>query len=414
MTTLTIVLTSYGNYSVEYDRDKLRKLSAFVNGTLEMDTKTSTLELSTKDVTPSALDTLSSIIKTDKLPTTVREAPDVYLKAFRYLQVDVLEALADPTYPLFRELHPEIDLLDIKSLSDPSVYQMIQDFARKAGSTHLIGYLYSQTPSQGDIDTASFQRACNAGFIEQVQYGLRRLKTFRLTKKEHPLGEAIIGMRLDVAKLLIEDDRIDFDTDCDLSLLQATIDTQYYPMIKLILGSPKLSPGEVNKGLEGALVDPCILKMLLTYPGIDVSTDGYKALQEAYDTTNPKCFHLLLYHPRTKFIPAIKAVFGSRPHKSITDMMLEKQFRKVSVDIFKSILTHPKVQIEELPDPFFYSIMSSSAGLEYMINTYKLTQNTLRNMYSYTTQCGNKEAYDILTKKYGGHFSPFVFLNWSI
>src|SRR5437016_13274734 len=99
------------NYAIDLPKDKLH--SVFPNSLLDNAAELGDdVDITQPLVTPSLLQLLQQILTSGKIPSTIPSDVD-YVKASTYLNIPLLVALADPWFPTFRFLDPNINTVPI-------------------------------------------------------------------------------------------------------------------------------------------------------------------------------------------------------------------------------------------------------------------------------------------------------------
>lgn len=144
MESVTVVLAET-KYAVTLSKEKLRSLfpTSLITSAIDLDATVETMTIENKEVTAELLDLIHHMVITNKIPPLTRNSD--LTPGYRYLGIDIFEAIAYPGYDLFARLSPGINLL--QTLSSDDYFTALQ-FAIIAQCTGMINYLFRTIPQQ--------------------------------------------------------------------------------------------------------------------------------------------------------------------------------------------------------------------------------------------------------------------------
>ena len=174
-------LSQYNNYEVVIPKDKL--LASFPTGliatTLELDPSATDINIPTAIITPDILDFFQRMVVENKIPDNIPEDIDNIFRAGDYLQLDILQVVADPLYSEFHQLYSDINLLDTQSLNTPEIYNRVLEYALTNHYSSLLDYLFSNT-NKGEHKEAD-TRGVSIAILSDYMYGVEELLKLRGT-----------------------------------------------------------------------------------------------------------------------------------------------------------------------------------------------------------------------------------------
>lgn len=147
MEDLIFRLSRYNNYEVSIPRDRFLRLfpTGLIATTLELDPEATDIDIPTAIITPDILDFFQSIVMEGKIPDIISVDKDNLYRTGDYLQLDLLQVVADPLYSDFHQTYPEINLVDRDSLNTDIIYNSILEYALRNHYSSLLDYLFENT-----------------------------------------------------------------------------------------------------------------------------------------------------------------------------------------------------------------------------------------------------------------------------
>lgn len=386
---IDVILEAYDNYTLQFPRQSLCDICLLIRTILELDLTTEKISIPTKDVTPETLGLLLDIITKSYLPTEITIDVDMILKSSRYLQSDILEVLADPTYLLFRKIYPDINLLHIDKL--PDIYNVIMGFAIKTGSTYLVKYLYSYSAPDRIFDRYYFEKACELGLIEQVKLGLKRIEN-----PQNGFIEAIQSIRIHIVSLLLQDSRIILDD----STLKSAIMTDYYPLIQLIADSPKMTSDKFNSGLCEIGEHVNMLQLLIHHPKADLTYNNYGIFRMTYIGGHERALKMLLdvsrIGPNCIMLEIFKYGVVHGEHQILE---LKTSSLLSTISTYQVIISHPQFNISTFLEDSHKIVID-------FIQHNTLHIERVKFFYELAIQMNDKSIYNLLGNMYKGVSPP--------
>lgn len=141
---LSIRLPRFENYTVELEKNRIHQ--GLFYDTLQLDPNATELDLEMPFLTPDIIKFAADLLNTGQIPYTVPENKENLRQAAGYLGLDILEVLADPLYPVWRQSNPGINLLDLATLSQGKTYLDAMTSAIRSRYTTLFRYILRNTP----------------------------------------------------------------------------------------------------------------------------------------------------------------------------------------------------------------------------------------------------------------------------
>ncbi len=167
---VTLTLPSYQNFTLQLPKEALLKF--FPESLLAQTAQDygDTFEMTNPLITPEALRLIQSILLQENLPA--QPPPDIYLMlpAVHYLNLPVLNLMAEPYYALFRALRPEINLLDIKPvLEDLMMYHQLLKEAISGSAPVLAQYYIENAPDNLKFQSENADIFAFAAYLGQTE-----------------------------------------------------------------------------------------------------------------------------------------------------------------------------------------------------------------------------------------------------
>lgn len=142
---------------------------------LQLDPRAEVIDIPNKDVRPEVMDIISIILNTLAIPSNVIDqindliTRQIIRQGSNYLAIDILDIILDNKYEILHLIHPNINLVDIKSLSNRDTYTQILTFAIHYRSPAILNYVLNRVPAElyPDIDDKMF--------VEIVTYNSKRI-----------------------------------------------------------------------------------------------------------------------------------------------------------------------------------------------------------------------------------------------
>lgn len=175
MTSFTVNLVPYGQI---YTWDRELFLSYFPESTiasaLTLDPTTSEINIELPVVTPIAMTYLDIFLRECGDVTLLPADPEALTEAGRYLGIDLLDVLADPSFPEFNvQFYP---LILVKPNRLILTYDRLIGFALEQKSLPLLKYIYHHVPANDyEIDKINLMKAVAQGNSNLVKLLLSRV-----------------------------------------------------------------------------------------------------------------------------------------------------------------------------------------------------------------------------------------------
>lgn len=305
-----ITLTSIPyDYSVTVDKTELLRLfpDSLFGLILDQDPATLTIEIPSDVVTPVVLNTIAYMIETSDTPDITAGSIGYY--AGRYLLMDVLIAMSDPSYILLRKRY-HINLLDDKNLD--KFYKQILWFCYEHGSVLLAQYLFEHVPVSDRTQ-----------FIDQRTYNTA------IGSCRHELVPLLIRRGVSVS---YEDLIVSIEQSCP-------------KIVKILLQDPEIDPGlNDNRALilAATLGQSRIIRILLRDPRVNLAAHYNEAIQRATSGGHLNAVKVLMSDKRVN--PSTGSNYPLRTAE-----------RLGRADIVKQLLTDPRVMVVYENPPRLYS-----------------------------------------------------------
>jgi hypothetical protein len=317
-------------YTLSFPKDKLQAIfpESILTQAAEFD---DSVQLTSPLLTPSLLQLLHTMVTTERIPDILPTDID-YVQASNYLNIPILIALADPWFPTFRYLHPEINVL-------PTYFQSYANALNSAigGEATLIAWfiLNSAKPDLNTetVEADAFIYAVWLGVAGIIKIMLSRVNptTARAGKSLEWVNEydpeykilkakpnqalllALYQNRSDVIALLLADARTHLDAQFDYWRVIKRLSTLNF---QRLIQHPDTTPQILSKfqALESA---SDAARLLFSHPQYDPSLDQYSHLdslvramdkniqtvvqRDTYDLTSPEVINanLIYWNPKT-------------------------------------------------------------------------------------------------------------------
>lgn len=242
---LRIRLVPY-DYSRTVDSNRLVQLfpESLFASTITVDPTVEVIEISNPEITPGVLDYIVTMVETGKTPL-ISEGLDL-TPAYRYLAIDVMEALADPNSNNFIQGRPDVNLLNLAQL-DQSAYYTILYYGLTIPIPGLVTYLFKYTTP--DRHRAEDEKALIVSIIKSSPFTLKLL--------DHGINPTLGYLTPDEYRNIVPSNGQDVSMKMSLSranqaLYYATLFGQLEVVRRLIL-YPDVNIAFISEGIINAL-----------------------------------------------------------------------------------------------------------------------------------------------------------------
>ena len=291
MELITFELPSHKNYQVSISRDELLKLFPdSLLATALQDKEAKVIPILSPAVTPNILNLLAQMISTGYIPDAIPRKDDL-VSASRYLLIDILRVVADLQYDYFHLIYPEINLLDISSLPDKLIYDMIMTFAIHEHYSILGEYLLEHTEWNEERNISYFLSAVEYGEVRLAQLFIRRgIDSNQSNPKyedeeddirENALGLAIYNNDIPMVQFLLQDERIAISD----TFISKAIENRSLTILSSLVNSTRCNIHMDDRihVLLNSLTIPGALRILVNSKKFDITIDDgatYKHLTD--------------------------------------------------------------------------------------------------------------------------------------
>lgn len=393
---LTVKLSN-GNRLI-FPKDKLQTIfpESLLTQAAEFD---DSVELTSPLITPSLLQLLQTMVLTGRIPDILPSDID-YVSASHYLDIPLLTALADPWFPTYRYLNPEINLLP-NNLHPYARYLNSAIGGEAALITWYIMRSVKPDLQTQTIEAEAFVYAAWLGVASIVKIMLSRVnpalahagellksqfqehqpeyKVIEENKPNQALFFALYRNHSDVIALLLADPRTHLDLRFDYWRIYDRISTLNF---QRLIQHPDITARILEKfrGLNSA---SDAARLLFQHPQYDPSMEWYSHLddlirrmdekidtianRDAYDLTAAEVINanIIYWHPKTD--PTImwdKLLYNERHDID--------SYYTLPTGLVEGWVFDPRLRLDELRPEFYFCLLWlwSPRILEKFIQTY--------------------------------------------
>lgn len=319
-------------YTMSFPKEKLRTI--FPESILTQAAEFGdSVEFTSPLLTPSLLQLLHTMVITGRIPDILPTDID-YVQASNYLNIPLLIALADPWFPTFRYIHPEINVL-------PTHFQSYANALNSAigGEASLIAWFILNSvkpePNTERVEAEAFVYAAWLGVAGIIKIMLQRVnpttaragkslgefsdysQEFKIVEEAKPNQALLLALYQNhsyVIALLLADTRTHLDDEFDYWRVINRISTLNFQRLlqHLDITSETFSKFRALKSASDSA------RLLFSHPQYDPNLDHYSHLEtlvramdnniqtvvqrDTYDLTSPEVINanLIYWNPKTK------------------------------------------------------------------------------------------------------------------
>lgn len=361
-----ILISEPHHYQVTVPREVFTTLfpESVITSTLILNPETDEIKIPNVVITPQILDLLREITTTQTVPP--KTLPNSELEdAYRYLNIPLFLAMSDPNWSLFRIVYPDIDPFH------PD-YEVTMDFALRNQSEKLAESVFLTHPPDEKQDSMFFVVACYSGNVRVAQLLKQRgvdpstAKIWQMyydfipepsewdrsisqQTQDQGISYAIYHRYTELVRYLLTDPRVGKGNMYDL--LHLALIARATAIFAYLITDPRFNQ-QIGLQIFPELIDNAeFVRLLLTM--VDPSPLGDKLLNSAINNNNLGTVTALLNDVRIDPLPGIILAFSDL-----------KYIDRPDYDMVVLLVTHPRININDLPENFFRLILRERSGRE--------------------------------------------------